>query len=960
MAASLATLALIAGSAVARSQGAAAGGTDDVELQEVTVTGSLVIRNGNESPTPVTVVTIEDMQATRPTTVFEGLTDLPIFAGSKGATTEMRGAGGSNNNTSSLNLRGLGPNRTLVLYDGHRFPPSNQNGFVDANLIPQLLLQRVDVVTGGASAVYGSDAIGGVVNFITDRSFNGVKSTLQVGRSSRNDDPSHEVGIAFGTQVGSRGHFEASYQRHYDKGILHRTDRASGRPRYALQGSGTTANPYFLTTGTTYSNMSFGGKIVGPTNNPLRNLEFSSNGVLTPFVGTTDPALIGNIQYGGSGAYQTAGTLKAALELNQVYGRYDFDWTDSLHAYASIAGTEDHSSNNSLNNRIIAATLSATNAFLPVNYQQQMAAAGVTTFTYGKNWLENSVAAQHVDVYTRNYLANVGLDGSLGSYKWETNYAHSLTKFHSRENNNLNNPRLSAALDAVTDSTGQIVCRVTVTNPGLYPGCAPLNVFGPSSESNQAASYILSSSPFESKLVMDDVSALLTGAPVSTWAGPVSMALSADWRHLSYELASGALPITDDPVSCTGLRFNCTASTPRWQVSTSNRPPVGMSVAELALEANLPLVKDLPLARQVDLDLAYRYASYRVRGNPVLTDPKTTTKFQANIWKVGLHWKMTDSVTLRATRSRDFRAPNLNDLYDSASLTVNSGNIDVLTGITPTALAQSGGNPNLTPEIGLTTTVGVVWAPGPAFSIALDGYDITVTNAIANIAGTNRLSQLACYASGGSSFYCTLQERPFGCCTNNSPANAVTKWYSRPINIAKQTTSGIDLEVNFKTAFRDHPFSLRGLVSYQPHDVIVTPGLNDVDYSGVAFNNQNQAGAVMRLTGLLRYALTKRLTVDWQTRWRDSLHYYGDPTIVVQPPDYVSSMTLSNLNVSYRMNWARLKQSDLYLNVQNVFDKEPSPTANTAAATEPGRVGGSAPGDDVIGRYYSLGVRIRL
>ena len=153
----------------------------DGQLDEIVVTGSRVISNGNAMPTPVTVVTAEQLNVTRPSTVFEGLLDLPVFAGSTQAVGNPAGAGGSSRTQSGLNLRGLGTGRTLVLSDGHRIPPTSQDGVVDAASIPQQLLQRVDVVTGGVSAVYGSDAITGVVNFITDRKFTGMKAGAQYG-----------------------------------------------------------------------------------------------------------------------------------------------------------------------------------------------------------------------------------------------------------------------------------------------------------------------------------------------------------------------------------------------------------------------------------------------------------------------------------------------------------------------------------------------------------------------------------------------------------------------------------------------------------------------------------------------------------------------------------------------------------------------------------------------------------
>jgi outer membrane cobalamin receptor len=221
----------VSGPGTAWSQQASATRNTDT-LEEVLVTGSRVISNGNDSPTPVTVVTMEDLAATHPTTVFEALNDLPVFAASRTSMALPNNAGGNNSAISALNLRGLGAPRTLVLYDGHRVPPTNQDGLIDVNTIPQMLLQRVDVVTGGVSAVYGSDAITGVVNFITDRKFNGIKANVQGGISQLMDDRSYELGLAFGRDLfGDRGHFEGSYQVHDDGGLLHRTDRKLGRCR---------------------------------------------------------------------------------------------------------------------------------------------------------------------------------------------------------------------------------------------------------------------------------------------------------------------------------------------------------------------------------------------------------------------------------------------------------------------------------------------------------------------------------------------------------------------------------------------------------------------------------------------------------------------------------------------------------------------------------------------------------
>src|SRR6202035_4719746 len=152
------------------------------ELQEIKVTGSRVISNGNDSPTPVTLVTTEQLTATTPTNLADALNNLPVFSGSLGPS-QARSSTFDNTGGNYLNLRGLGSVRNLILLDGHRVPPTTSAGTVDINFLPQMLVQRVDVVTGGASAVYGSDAVSGVVNFVLDHKFTGLKAEAQTGIS---------------------------------------------------------------------------------------------------------------------------------------------------------------------------------------------------------------------------------------------------------------------------------------------------------------------------------------------------------------------------------------------------------------------------------------------------------------------------------------------------------------------------------------------------------------------------------------------------------------------------------------------------------------------------------------------------------------------------------------------------------------------------------------------------------
>ena len=986
---------LIASGAITFSaaQAQTPGGKPAEELEEVTVTGSRVITNGNDSPTPVTVVTMEDIQATRPTTIFEGLLDMPAFAGSRGVTTNPGTAGGRNNNISALSLRGLGQQRTLVLYDGHRVPPTQEDGFVNINMIPQMLLQRVDVVTGGGSAVYGSDAITGVVNFVTDRKFNGLKATAQYGISQLRDGKATELGVAGGMDLfGGRGHLEGSLQQHDDKGVDLKTSRLYGQQRWTLQGSGTAALPNFLVPYATNSALTFGGKITQPAtcnavclSNPYLNQQFIAPGVLGPFNNGSTVGVTGTIQIGGDGAYDTSTGLKAKLAFQQIYGRFDFDISDNLHYYLTTSGTVEHSFVNNTDNSLSNVTISSTNAFLPGTYQTQLTSRSIQSFTFGKMWnLANGVGPATADDYTRQWLVNTGLEGKLGQYRWEAWFTHGVAKQDNRNNNAIDNGHLSAALDATqvtaanVGSTGlavgSTVCNVALTNPGLYPGCVPINVFGVGSESADAVRYVTTRAEFRPTTKMDNFAASISGSPFNDWAGPVNMALSGEYRKLDYELRSNSLPVIFDPLSCTGLRFNCTnfnasAGTGTAKVATSvaNRPPVSQRVAEAALEADIPLLKDLPFLRAVNLNAAGRYARYSDTGSPVITAPSVTKSFGANTWKVGLDWKIVDALRLRATRSRDFRAPTLVDLYSPASITSNNM-VDLLTTFVPVnGQIQSSGNPDVQPEVGYTTTVGFVVKPKDNLSFSIDAYDITVRGAIVNANGMGPDAQNNCYnavKSGGTSFYCSLQVRPVTieeAVRNPIQANTITMYLSAPVNVADQKTWGVDTEANWNTQIRGRNFTLRGLLNYQPHSLVVVPSAPVQDYAGVDFSNSNQGGGVWRGTVFLRYNLSERLLVDWSTRYRSPLHHTSNETTIIGrgDPNFIPSVMYSNLNLSYNMGQRSWGQTTLYMNVQNLFNDQSYPTASAGPQGRPGNFGGYPPGDDPIGRYYSIGVRYR-
>jgi outer membrane receptor protein involved in Fe transport len=314
---------------------------------------------------------------------------------------------------------------------------------------------------------------------------------------------------------------------------------------------------------------------------------------------------------------------------------------------------------------------------------------------------------------------------------------------------------------------------------------------------------------------------------------------------------------------------------------------------------------------------------------------------------------------VRATRSRDFRAPTLNDLFAPASVTVTAGFADALTGSTPTAQLINSGNPALQPEIAYTDTAGVVFQPHANFNVSLDAYDIQIKNAIVQVSGYSMPIQQACYVSGGSSSYCPLIQRTGGY-LNTSPGNVVTAWVQENINAALEKTWGADLELNWNTRLARRPLQLRLLVAWQPHVLFYQDGVNTLDYAATVSAGNNQAGARWRGTGLLRLAVTDRVSIDWMTRWRSNLHLSQDPTLVALSNTNVPGVAFSDLNVAYRFNDGVPASMELYLNVRNVLNQAAPITSFSGTAPEPGLFGGYALGDDPIGRYFSVGLRAKL
>ncbi|GFE82883.1 TonB-dependent receptor [Steroidobacter agaridevorans] len=911
-------------------------------LEEVTVTGSRVITNGDDSPTPVTVVSTEEVLAAQPGTLADALNILPVFSGSRGSGSNPTSTGtvsAGNASANQLNLRNVGAIRTLVLLDGLRVPPTLINGIVDVDLIPQMLVQRVDTVTGGVSAVYGSDAISGVVNYILNKKFEGVETRINGGVSDYGDADKYNAAIAAGTSLfDGRGHIEASYEYRKEEGILFRSDRpymnlvgvAGSVPGAGAPGSAT--NPYEMYSNVRQAQYPFGGLI---RNGVYANRTFSTDGVLTPFAAGTATGTNG-LQIGGEGGYYDS-SLLAPMEGHQYFGRFQYDFTDSLQGYVQIAG-------NMKTNEVYGEYLqydrnfSAQNAFLSPEYQAAMQAAGQATFRM-TGLLQNGPRFES-DSESDQRVYTAGLKGSLGEYDWGVSYVFGTTELETTLSNNINAQRLAYALDAVRDSSGNIVCNITLTNPTLGQGCVPLNAFGPTAANAAAFDYVMQPTSFDGETSMSDVSAYISGSPFDNWAGPVTVALSGEYRDQSFEGKSDGEPT--EVLSCAGLgiRFNnCRDGDPIWIQSFADAPKVSQNVWETALEFGVPVVKD-----SVNFSAAGRYTSYNTSG-----DYWT--------WKFGVDWQILDSLRFRATRSRDIRAPTLSDLYAPDNF-VYVQPTDLLTGTSPRVQSRDQSNPDLTAEIGNTVTAGFVWRPIPELSVALDGYRIVVSDAITQVNGATTAFQNQCYASGGTSPYCELQDRPNGF-SDTSAANAVTAWYNVWLNISEIETYGADLEVNWTSTLFDRPFAVRFLGAYQPHIFYRQPNVTVIDQGGGGFGPLGAAASPsVRLTGLVRFQPFENFTVDLMERWRNAMDLGGDPT-QNWVSNHVESFATTNINLAYQHETGGMTM-EYYVNVQNVFNADAPNGAYSGNGTRAGLRDGFAMSDSPLGRFYLAGVNIRL
>ncbi len=958
---------MLAGGAYAQDQAPAAATQAGAEVasEEIIVTGSRIARQGFEAPTPTKILSSETIELRGSTSIGDFLAEVPSFRNSQGPQTSTQSTLGTGQN--SPDLRGLGVIRTLTLVDGRRHVPTAPTGQVDLNLIPQILVDRVDVVTGGASAAYGSDAVAGVVNVILNKKLQGLKGDLSMGISDEGDDRETRASLAYGTSFAEdRGHLIVGGDYVDSNGVPNNRMRDFYRDQPGLislpatRAAGLPSR--FYTTGVTFINMAYGGLITGVNADlnaangadVLRGIQFGPGGVPTAFnygnfstFGATS-TLASDFSGGNLGLFPQDGfAIVTPVTRKVAFGHFDYDVTDSISVFAeaSYGRSGANSASPPVRDTAAVATIRQDNAFLPTSIRQIMVSNNIQSFTLGRPYNDFGVVATDNTNTTKRFVT--GFDAGLGSnWKLSGYYQYGQNILDAEVSNLRIENNFRFAVDAVTVG-GQVVCAATQPNGTLAAGglvlnrfnaaaagCVPINLFGQGSPSAAAIDYVTGTLDYRVKTEQQVGSLTLQGDLFNTWAGPVSVAAGGEYRE---EKASA---VSDAISQASGFNY----SNPKAYRGKYD-------VKEAFGEIVVPLANDVAFAHLLELNGAVRYTDYSTSGS-------VTT------WKIGGVYAPIPDIRFRVTRSRDIRAPNNSELFATTSTLsqlINRFNNN----ITSQILTLNQPSPSLQPERADTWTAGAVMTPTfiPGLSLSVDYYDIKIDGAIASYTAQNVIDNCA----SGTTFFCGFIDRT---------GNTINSVSVQLLNIGSIRERGFDFDGSYRTAVGAGQLALRGTASYVK-DLIFDDGTGKAP----SFTNGviqslgsriNRAGAVggftngqqVNATSLPHWTATGSITYSQEPfTFNVQGRYIGGGKLdasLVGPGDEnydpLSPISIGDNRVSGRFYVDLGAQFDVikdgnrklqfYMNVNNVTNKEPPfPVINIAGMY------------DRIGRFYRTGLR---
>ncbi|MCY4181490.1 MAG: TonB-dependent receptor [Gammaproteobacteria bacterium] len=928
-------------------------------LEEIVVTGSRLLRRDLDAPSPVLVLTNEAVRSAGNITIEETLNEFPQLASDN--TSSVNSGGGSGILTADL--RGLDAVRTLVLVNSRRFAPSDSRGLVDLTSIPDALIERVEVLTGGASAVYGSDAIAGAINFILRDDFQGVEANYQFGESGEGDAGMEKYDLTIG------GNF------------------ADGRGNAVLSASYTKRDQIFFAD-RDYSAISLfesGGTLVpgGSSNIPGTRVSFNSAGLSRlnglPFdPATACPGTIGGVRFGEGGAvmpfcdpedrfnFAPLNYLLRPLERNQISAIGHFDLRDNLTAYSELYFMENRNEWQQAPNAGGLQTSGAPRGtYLIPNYAsnpvlfapvRDFLIANPETFDPDGDGTAAIIQTGRRSVETgpRNYKyerltynMTTGLRGDfevLGrAWNWDTFLQFQRAKTNESIAGQLSSLRLALGSD-VTVENGAARC----TNE--FVGCVPVNFLGLNSVTPEAAAFISPTHGTTSVLERKIYGGTITGELLDLPAGPLAVALGYESRWDEHDFR----PDTAGQ----GGEFTSDILSPR---------TASIDLDEFYAEARVPLLADLTAIDYLGLELAVRSSDYSTSG-------RVTT------WKAGGEWALNEWVRLRGAYNVAIRAPNLDELFDTVTIGFSAGDDPCDKDLGPTAAqkqlcvaqgvlaqeidafdqinvgfgVQSGGNANLTQEESDTWTVGLVISPPfiEGLNLTIDYYDIQIEDAIDQLSAQQVVN--SCFRS--------LDNNSDTCRSINRFQNGQIDYVSATLkNIATLEASGVDFQADYSFdlpagfAFFDSAAALRlqfvGSWAFS-NERVSEPGEPAIDCLGHFGGSCSGFNVFMQPESKLVFNAaydSGPLTTRFQFRnISDFTLFPGAGNVVKSAParDYL------DLNADYAVN----DQFTVYAGIDNLTDEEP-PVLGFSLA-------GDANVDislyDVLGRRYFAGVRFRL
>ena len=961
----------------------------------VLVTGSRVARNGYQAPTPVTVLTQEEILNQSPTNnIADFVNQQPSLAGSTRPANSRLNLSSGQAGINALNLRNLGEIRTLVLLDGRRSVGSTITGLVDVNTIPQSLVKSVEVVTGGASAAYGSDAVAGVVNFVLDKKYKGIKATIDSGITDKGDGGNYSASIAGGFAFGGddRGHVLLSAEVAHRDGIF-QVDRdwnatgfvriqdpnwvanSSTTPRYLIRRQVGAANS---TPGSLILNSS------GGTANRLRGIYFGQGGEVQQYQygALTFPVANGSavptLTQGGSWQVNDSGR-RIGLDPRDTrygaFGRLSYEIGGGIELFAEgsynrqkiffnagpnlASTTTAFSAANVGTGAAGASTLAADNAYL-IQALGAARLAGITGVTIGTTAADLPFRGVANERKVQRYV--IGAEGAFDAFgkaaRWDVYGQYGRADLHEELTNIMNTQRTASAVDAVFApagnaggyAAGSIQCRINVdaSTTNNDPNCRPLNRLGIGVADPAAIAYILGN-PYRDEVAEQKVfGANLSLTPFATWAGDVSVAVGGEYRE---EKISGFVPAQFQPAVTANPTGGLT-TTNTWSVGNYLPTNGKYHVKEAYLETVVPLGFGL------ELNGAVRATDYSTSG-------------YVTTWKAGATWQPIDDIRFRVTRSRDIRAPNLNELYQAGSSNTDAVSNPFGSGSGPNGgnygasisySALNLGNPNLRAEKADSLNIGGVFSPRflPGFNLSVDYFRIDIDDAIDTLSAQDIINR--CF-EGRAEYCAAITQDP-----NSAPRILIR---SQPFNFARKLARGVDIDASYRLPLdriftgQEGNFTLRGVATRYIENISDAgiPGVPPIDTTGVNGGQGSTPSWIYRVSagydapGFSITAVGRGVSAGkYVANGIECLTNCPVTTTTSQFQTYdnnrVSGVFYADLNLTAKVTMGGT-DGQVFLNVTNLFDRWPILLPETGLAA-------NSTYSDLLGRAFRVGVRFEM